>query len=345
MKAAVYEGIEKITIKEVEKPKCGDENILIRVNSCSICGTDVRTYFHGKSNVKPPQIIGHEVAGTVAEVGKKVKNFRVGDRVAVAAIVSCGRCIYCKKGIPNLCEKFSAIGYEHAGGFAEYMPVPSEMLKDGSVNKIPDNISFDEASTAEPFACAINGQELSRVSSGDIVLIVGAGPIGCMHIALARANGASKVILSEISEDRLDIAREFHADVYIDASKENVTERVLKETNGRGADVIIIAAPAPKAQEDALKIVASRGRINFFGGLPKDNSYVKLDSNIIHYKEIFIHGTSGSLPRHNQLALSLFGSGKVDAKKFITHRLPLEKIVEGIDIVKSAKGLKVVIHP
>lgn len=345
MKAAVFEGIEKITIKEVEKPKCGKDNILIRVKSCAICGTDVRTYLYGKSNVKPPQILGHEVSGIIVEVGEEVRNFSIGDRVTVAAIVSCGDCYYCSRGLQNLCSNFKAIGYEYPGGFAEYMLVPGRLVKDGSVNKIPASLSFDEASLVEPFACVINGQELSQVKLGDTVVIIGAGPVGCMHLELAKIRGATKIILSEINPSRLKAAKQFSADIFIDASSQDPVKMVLEETKGRGADVIIVAAPSAKAQEQALEMVSFRGRINLFGGLPKENPFIKLDSNLVHYKEIFIHGTSGSLPRHNQLSLELFSSGKIDAKKLITHILPLERIIDGINIVKRGEGLKVVINP
>jgi L-iditol 2-dehydrogenase len=219
------------------------------------------------------------------------------------------------------------------------------MLDDGSVNKIPVNVEYSEAALCEPFACACNGQELSRVSKGDVVVIVGAGPIGCMHISIAKSKGASKVILADLSADRLAMARKFKADVYINGANEDIVKRVMEETNKHGADVIIVAASSGKAQEDALKMIGYRGRINFFGGLPKDKPMVTLDSNVIHYKEIFINGTSGSLPRHNKEALELFSSGKVKARDFITHELPLDRIVEGIGIVESGKGLKVVIRP
>ena len=348
MRAAVYEGIEKIVIKDVPAPKCFDDNIVIKVKACAICGTDIRTFHHGKANVKPPQIIGHEIAGEVFETGSKVKGYKKGDRVAVAAIVSCGACYYCKKGLPNLCEKFKAMGYEHPGGFAEFLSVPKEMLYDGSVNKLPENVSFDEGAVVEPFACALNGQELSRVGKGDAVVIVGAGPMGLMHISIARAKGASKVIIAEMSEQRLEMAKAFGADVYINPGKEDMVKRVMEETDKKGADVVIVAAPSAKAQEEALKYIAFRGRINFFGGLPKDKPMVTLDSNIIHYREVFINGTSGSLPRHNMEALKLFSLGEkggIDAKRFITHRFPLEKILEGIKTVESGAGLKVVINP
>jgi len=348
MKAAVYEGIEKLVVKEMAVPVCTEDSIIIRVRACAICGTDIRTFHYGKVNVKPPQIIGHEMSGEVAETGSKVKGFKRGDRLAVAAIVSCGSCYYCKKDLPNLCGKFKALGYELPGGFAEYMAVPKEMLYDGSVNKLPDNVTFDEAAIVEPFACALNGQELSRVSKGDVVVIVGAGPIGLMHISIARAKKAGKVILAEMSEQRLEMAKSFCPDICVNPGKEDLVKRVMDETDQRGADVVIVAAPSGKAQEEALKYAAFRGRINFFGGLPKDKSFVNLDANIIHYRELFINGTSGSLPRHNMEALKLFSLGEpagINAKKFITHKYPLDRILEGIKTVESGLGLKVVINP
>ena len=345
MKAAVFEGIGKISIKDVPDPECGDNGIVVNVKSCAVCGTDVRTFMHGKANVKPPAIMGHEIAGVVEKTGSNVKGYSKGDRVAVAAVVSCGKCYYCKKNMQNLCENFSALGYEHQGGFAEYMPVPPEMLHDGSVNKLPEGLSFDEASLAEPFACAVNGQELSGVSEGDTVVVVGAGPIGCMHIGIARSFGAKKVIMVEINQERLDAAEQFGADAYVNPASDDLVKVVMDETGGRGADVVIVAAPAVKAIEQAVSILGFRGRLNCFGGLPKDKPFIKLDGNVIHYKELFIHGTSGSRPEHNRKALELFAAGKVDAKQFISNRFPLEKITEAIDAVKSGKGLKSVVNP
>jgi L-iditol 2-dehydrogenase len=316
------------------------------VKACSICGTDVRTFHSGKANVKPPQIIGHELAGQIEEIGENVKNFKKGDRISVAPIVSCGLCYYCTRGLQNLCANFTAIGYEYPGGFAEYMAVPAQLLQDGSVNLIPENLSYDEAALAEPFACALNAEELAKTGLGDNVVVVGAGPIGCMHIAIARAMGATKVILIELTESRLEMAKKFvGAEVYINPAKEDAIARVKQETNGRGADVIMVAAPSGKAQEDAIKMVAYRGRVCLFGGLPKAKPFIQLDSNLVHYKECFIHGSSGSLPRHNQIALGLFSTGAVKAKNFITHRFPLEGILDGIKVVETGAGLKVVVNP
>jgi len=346
MKAAVYQGVNRIEIEDVPEPGVSpDYPMKIKVDACSICGTDVRTYRHGKFNVHPPQILGHEVSGTVVETLDSVKGFKPGDRVSLAAVVPCGECYYCTQGIQNRCLNWTALGYEHAGGLAEYMAVPGRLVEYEGVNKIRGDLPSECACLCEPLACVINGQERSQVSLGDTVLIIGGGPIGLFHIDVAKIMGATRVMLAEINPTRLAMAREFGADVTIDSAREDLERRVMEETDGLGADVIIVAAPSGKAQEASLKLAARRGRINFFGGLPKDNPNITVDSNVVHYRELVLHGSADSTPRHNRVALQLFQNGRIDARKWVTHRLPLEALVEGIEIVERGEGLKVVIRP
>jgi L-iditol 2-dehydrogenase len=347
MKAAVYEGIEQIVVREVPEPGVTPEYpVKIRVDACAICGTDVRTYHHGKANVVPPQIIGHELAGTVVEtLPGEAGEWQPGDRVTVAAVVSCGECYYCTRGIQNRCDRFTAIGYEHPGAFAQFMGVPAKMVKDGSINRIPGDTPAKYACIAEPLACVLNGQELSGVGMGQSVVVIGAGPIGCMHVAVARLLGATKVILCEISPSRLRMAKAFSPDVEINPGEENAVTRVMDETEGRGADVVIVAAPSGAAQEQALKMAAKRGRVSFFGGLPKDKPTITLDSNLVHYRELFVHGSADSTPRHNRIAVEMIGSGRVNAASLVTHTLPLGGVVEGIGLVERGESLKVVIEP
>jgi L-iditol 2-dehydrogenase len=345
MKAAILEEIGKLNIKDIPKPFVKDDTILIKVDSCAVCGTDIKVYHHGHRLIRPPRVIGHELSGTIIEVGKDIKNFKKNDRVAVAPAVPCGECYYCQRGIQGMCDNLTAIGYHYDGGFAEYMEIPSIAIRNGCVNIIPENVSFEEASIAEPLACAINGQELSGVKLGDVVVVIGAGPLGCFHVELARANGASKTILIELSTSRLEMSKKCEANVFIDSSKEDAVKRVLEETNTRGADIVITACSSGKAQEQALQMIAKRGNINFFGGLPKDKSIINFDSNLIHYKEFFVAGTHGSSPRHNSLALQLISSGKIAVKKYITHHLTVDKVLDGIGLVEKGESLKVIIKP
>jgi L-iditol 2-dehydrogenase len=345
MQAAVLEKVGELRVKEVAIPKCPPDGILIKVEACAICGTDVKVYRFGHRLIKPPRITGHELAGIIVEVGTKIKGYEKGDRITVAPAIPCGNCYWCRKGIQNRCKNLIAIGYHLDGGFAEYMVIPSSVIRNDCVNTIPENLSFEEAALAEPLACAVNCQDRSKVELGSMVVIIGAGPVGCFHVELAKARGAFKVIMVELSPHRLELSRISGADIYIDASKNNPVEQVLKETGGEGAEVVITACSSGKAQEQALEMVCERGNINFFGSLPKGKSIIRLDSNIVHYKECYISGTEGSTPLHNKIALGLISSGRINIKKYITHRLPLSGLLQGLDIVEKGKGLKVIINP
>jgi L-iditol 2-dehydrogenase len=344
MKGAILKDIEELEIKEVKVPEPKENEILIKVKSCAICGTDIKVFHHGHKHIVFPRITGHEVSGIVFKVGKNVKEYKEGDRVAVAPAIPCGKCYYCRKGQQTMCDNLKAIGYHYDGGFAEYMLVPENAVLNGCVNKIPDNLSFELASIAEPLACVINGQILSRIETGDIVLILGAGPIGILHALLAKINGAGKIILADISEERIKEA-EF-TDVYlVNMSKNDIYEEIKNITDGHMADKVIVAVGSKNAQELSLKLVAKRGSINFFGGLPKESPYIQFDSNLLHYGEFFVVGTHGSTPLHNKIAIELLSSGRINAEKLITHKLPLEKIKDGFEIVENKKGLKVLIIP
>ncbi len=346
MKAAVLHTIEDLRIQDIATPHPSEKEILIKVKVCTICGTDIRVYHYGHKHIRFPRITGHEVSGEIVEVGKKVENYKIGQRAAVAPALPCGECYYCRRGMQSMCLNLKDIGYHFDGGFAQFMVVPEVAIENDCVNLIPDNLSFEEAALAEPLACTINGQELSKIGLGDTVVVIGAGPLGCIHMQLARVKGAGKVILVELSSSRIDFARDLAApDVIINPSKEDAVQKIKEETNGRGADKIIVACSSGKAQEESLRMVGSRGIINFFGGLPKDKPYIQFDSNLAHYGEFYVVGTHGSAPYHNKLALNLLSQGRINVKKIITHRLPLEKLEEGIHLAESGKAMKVAILP
>ncbi len=225
------------------------------------------------------------------------------------------------------------------------MPVNETTLMFGPIHRIPGGLNYDEAALAEPLGCCINGLELSKINLGDVVLIIGAGPIGCMLAELAKYMGAKKVMISQRSKKRVDMAKTFNIDVVISSLEENFLNRVMEETNGLGADIVITACASIEAQEQALSVIKNRGRINFFGGLPKGSKQLSLDSNLIHYKEIFLLGSHGSVPRHHRLALELFESGVIDVAKYISHKFKLEDILEAFNIVENRQGMKVILKP
>ena len=350
MKAAIYYGLGDIRVEDRPKPEIGDGDILIKVEASAICGTDLRIYKSGHHAVKPPQIIGHENAGTIVEVGKNVEKFKAGDRVAIDPIVSCCFCYYCKRGVTNLCLTFKktieAFGYYYPGGFAEYMVIPKKAIERGNLIPVPDSMTFEEAAIAEPMGCALNGQLLAGVGAGDTVLIIGAGPVGSMHASLSKILGATKVIISEINQSRLDMAKNIDvADYYINPKKDDLGALLMNLTDGIGPDVIMIAAPSKTAQEQSIQLVANQGRICFFGGLPKNDNIACLDSNLVHYKEIFIHGSSGATTEHIKTCIDFMGGKRIDGKKFISKVIGLDDISEAMSEIAEGKHLKVVIKP
>ncbi len=344
MKAAVFQGPGKMDLQEVEKPLCKDGEVLIKVEACAVCGTDIRIYRHGQKNVTPPHIIGHEIAGRVEEVGRGVSEIKIGEPVIVVTSVGCGHCKFCRKGWHNLCSTGVAIGYYYQGGFAQFMTVPEPAVRQGNIIPFPDKLSFASASIVEPLSCCINGQEYLGINPDDTVVVFGCGPIGCMHVEAARARNPSKIIMVDVDEKRLKMAERFSPDIIVNSSEKDVVQEIISITNG-GADVLIVACGVNKVQEQAIQASNKKGRISFFAGLPKDKPTITLDSNIIHYKEISVFGAFASHERQYREALELIVNNKVDTDKIITHRFPLEKIVEAIEVAGSGEGLKVVIEP
>ena len=339
---------EDLRLEDVPEPTCGTDEVKIRVKNCSTCGTDVKIRKNGHQNLTPPRIIGHEIAGEVVEVGSGVAgDWKPGDRVQVIAAVPCGKCHECRKGWMAVCQNQTSVGYQYDGGFAEYMIVPREVLAVDGMNRIPDGVGFAEASAAEPFACAINAQEQLGIEPGDDVVIFGAGPIGCMHVRIARGvHGAGRIILVDINSERLKMSADaVQPDVVINASEVNIAEEILKLTGGRGADVIITATPANITQEQAVSMAARNGRISFFGGLPKTNPTITLDSNLVHYRQLHIHGANGSAPEHNRRALDYIASGEVPVADLITRRIRLRDVMDAFGIVERGEAIKVTVEP
>ncbi|GAB3812961.1 zinc-dependent dehydrogenase [Tessaracoccus terricola] len=348
MKALRFYAPEDLRLEDVPEPTPAADEVKIRVRNCSTCGTDVKIRKNGHPNLSPPRTIGHEIAGEITEIGADVAgDWNVGDRVQVIAAVPCGDCHECRKGWMAVCQNQTSVGYQYDGGFAEYMIVPREVLKVDGMNRIPDGVSFAEASAAEPFACAINAQEQLGIEEGDTVVIFGAGPIGCMHVRIARGvHKVGRVILVDINAERLQMSADaVQPDVVINSAETDVVEEVMKLTDGRGADVIITATPANVTQEQAVAMAARNGRISFFGGLPKTDPIISLDSNVVHYRQLHIHGANGSAPEHNKRALAYIASGEVPVADLITKRVPLSQVMDVFEIVAKGEAIKVTVEP
>jgi len=338
LKAAVLKGIENLDYCDFPAPVPGKNDMVIKIRACSVCGTDVKTYRHGHRFIRYPRILGHELAGEVAETGSGVKSFSAGDRVQVAAAIPCGKCFSCVKNIETMCENLQVVSCHYHGGFAEYMLVPEFFISSGCVNKIPENLSWEEAALAEPLACVINGLERSSFREGESILIIGSGPMGCFHSQMSVQMGAEKVFICDTDVERLRTAGFTKASAYINPCTENA-EQVIRESNsGRLADHVMVVSGSAAPGIRPLELVAPRGTVNLFGGYKEDQ--LEGSPEMIQHGERRLVGSYGSSPGHNRQALSALSLGKINGKDYISRRFPLSGIMEAIYSTEKRQGLK-----
>jgi L-iditol 2-dehydrogenase len=347
MLAAVYHGENDLRIEEVPIPEIGPGELLIHILSASICGTDIRI-IHGNHRMYPPgtvRIPGHEVVGKIVKVGEGLDSFIVGERVFIAPNTGCGHCEQCVSGNNNLCSEYEALGVTMDGGFAEYMRVPANSVQQGNVIILDDSVDSAVAALMEPFACVLRGQNAVHIKPGEVVLIIGAGPIGVMHTKLAKLRGASRVIVSETVVERAVQVKRMGADRVVNPVEEDLNAIIAEETKGRGADVIIVAAPAHAAQESALQLAAVGGRINLFGGLPKDRPFINFDSNLVHYKELIVTATTACSTHDCWQAAQIVNSGLIDLTDLVSQRFPLKDAAIAFAAAEDRKSLKIILEP
>ena len=340
MLAAKLYGKNDLRVERVPIPTINDDEILVRVKAATICGTDVRIYLNGLNGIDAdnPLVLCHEFAGTIETVGAHVSNYHIGQRVTVAPNIGCGICNLCVSGNSHHCGKLMAIGIHLDGGFAELVRIPSAAVRLGNVTPIADSVSYVAAAANEALSCAYSAFERYVVNPGETVVIIGAGAIGLMHAQLAKMAGAAKIILNDLSETRLAECASLAP--YIITVKDGLYERVMEETGGMGSDVIITACSAASAQRDALALAALDGRVNFFGGLPKGKEMVELDTNLIHYRQISVTGTTRASHAHYRKTLGLIASGLVNVDPLVTHRYPLTDIQKAFENAATAVGLR-----
>lgn len=347
MLAAVYYGPQDLRLETRPIPPISPQEALLKVLSTGICGTDLRI-FHGAHRKYPPGVVripGHETVGEIVAFGEQVQGLHLGDRVFVAPNAGCGHCKMCISGKNNLCLDYTAIGVTLDGAFAEYLRLPAVTIAQG--NLIPVEVQVDPAvaTLIEPYACVVRGQAALQIQPGETVLVMGAGPIGLMHALLARLRGASQVIISEPNQERVLQAEQMGAGKVVNPNETDLAAFVADHTQGAGADVIIVAAPAHQAQESALKLAAIGGRINFFGGLPKERPTILFDSNLVHYKELVVTGTTACSTQDCWQAAAIVNSGRIDLSGLVTARFPLTEALTAFRAAESGKALKVVIQP
>ena len=345
MKAASLIGVRSFEIVEIADPVAPEDGLVLQVEACGVCGSDLRRWKEGPPQELEIVVPGHEVAGVVIAAGTKVEQYAVGDRLAVAPDIHCGQCYYCRRGLFNLCDDLRALGIApgYKGGFAEKLLLTGEVLTHGIVHPMSDDLSYVAGALAEPCSSVLACHHKAGTSLNDTVLIMGAGPIGCLHVALSKARGA-RTIVSEPSETRREMAALLEPEALVDPFNEDLGERVRQLTGGLGADIVICANPVSATQTQAVEIVRKGGRVVLFGGLPKANPMATYDANLIHYGEIEVVGAFSYHPTYHQLALDVLRRGLIPLDKIVTHSFPLDRVGEAFETAASGAGLKVMVE-
>jgi len=338
LKVATYYALDDIRIEDKPRPKIGADEILVEMKACGVCGSDLMDWY---LRSRAPLVLGHEPSGVIAEAGKSVEGFEVGDRVFVHHHVACMNCHFCLHGDYTLCTKFLQTHLE-PGGFAEYFGVPPPNLQIDTL-KLPANISFEEATLIEPVGCCVRAQNKCNIQKGDAVAVVGAGPSGIIHTMLAKLAGASKVIVSDTVDYRLKAAQRLGADLTANPLNEKIAERVKDVTEGRGADVVIVTAPNVKALEESVSICRRGGTLCLFAPT-RPEEQASLNPHKLFFNEIRIVPSYSTSHLETRKALELISSGKIKAKELITHRFPLSQTAEAFKIAAYSKEcLKVIV--
>ncbi|HLB06023.1 MAG TPA: alcohol dehydrogenase catalytic domain-containing protein [Thermodesulfobacteriota bacterium] len=328
-------------LREVEMPKAGPGEIVLKVEAALTCGTDLKAFRRGHPKMPMPSLFGHEFSGTLVEVGPGVERFKVGDQVMSVHSAPCNTCFYCKKGQQNLCE--TVMDTKVLGAYAEYIKLPRHIVDQNAFIK-PPNISFAEAAFLEPLSCVIYGLEQFHIKNDDTVAVIGAGPIGLLQVAALKAYGVKKVILAGRRKIRLDMGSDLGADDVIDVDRNDTLKSILAETAGRGADLVVECTGQPDVWESTLFMVRKGGNVLLFGGCP-GGTHVSFDTGRLHYDEITLKGVFHFTPGAVRKAYEMLSSGKLNVKSLITAELPLKELPRAFELLMEGEGIKYALIP
>ncbi|MBQ6840059.1 MAG: alcohol dehydrogenase catalytic domain-containing protein [Oscillospiraceae bacterium] len=337
-------GPQDIRLEEVPVPQINDDEILLKTDSAAVCGTDVRMWQNGQTGVdaEHPLILGHEFAGTIVKVGKNVPFYKEGMQVAMQPNIGCGICDRCVDGKFHLCDEYRAFGINMDGAFAEYVKIPADAVTRGNLMVLPKGVSPAEAAVTEPLSCAYNGFTKCFVHPGEYAMVVGAGPIGFCHAMLLHMAGAA-VLMNDISAERLEAVKKKLPFVETYCG-DDLAGFVKKWTNGRGLDIAITACPVPAVQASVLPMMNYGGRVNYFGGIPAAKQPVAIDTNLIHYRELYVTGSTRSSISQFRKTLEFVSLGLLNVNEMITHRYQLKDVLTAFENARQAKGIKHVIE-
>ena len=340
MRVAMYSSNPAVRLEEMPVPQIGPGEVLMRVEASGICGTDLLEWYRLH---KAPLVLGHEVAGLIVAVGEGVEHYKVGDRICAAHHVPCNTCHYCLGGHRTVCNTLRQTNFD-PGGFAEHVRLPDMNVAQG-IFPLPDEVSFEEATFVEPLACVLRGQRLAHLQPGQIVLVMGSGVAGLLHIQLARASGAGQIIATDIVDYRLEAGRKFGADIAIQA-KEYTPAYLRRAAEGRLADLVVICSGATSAIAQALQSVERGGTVLFFAPTEPGVSVPVSVNDLFWRNEITLTSSYGGSPGDYAAALELIQAGKIRVREMITHRLGLAETGLGFQLVAQAQdSIKVIIEP
>ena len=345
MQALVFHEPGRITVESVADPVPGPGEVVLRIRAGGICASDLRV-FRGEKHAAAGVVPGHEFAGVVVELGSGVDSVQVGDRVAVYPILACGGCDFCRRGLRNRCLARQTLGYDRNGGLAEYVLLPEAIVRQGHLAPLPDGLPIERGAMTEPTACVLNSLESCDLRAGAVVAVLGAGPMGLLHVVLARALGAGPIVVAEPVDSRRAMAAELGATTVVGGDAEEVESAVRAAGAGSGAggaDVVIVSVGLDGLTERALRLAAPRARINLFAGFPP-NTAATLDVNHLHYKEIVLTGTQNATPDQFRRAAALLPS--LDSlDRIVTHRYALSRGDEAYAVRSDPDALKSLILP
>jgi L-iditol 2-dehydrogenase len=352
VRAAIWNGPGLMEIGTAPDPVCPEDGVLLQVLACGVCGTDVRSFYNGDRRIEAPWVLGHEISGEVVEIGSRAEaevalsGIALGDAVHCISTLWCGRCRLCRGGAENLCLNGELMGFDHPGAYADRVAIPNIALK--NLFRIPDGLSPAHATFADPLSDVICGHKDIGIGLDDVVVVIGAGPVGTAHVALARLQGAGHVMLLERTAKRLELAHAIVGDdrvSYLDTEDADGVAAVSRETDGFGADVVIVACSSDIAQQEAMEMAAPRGRVLFFGGLPKGTTHIQFPSNVLHYKEVQVHGSYASRHRDQVAALDMLAADAGGIRSVVSDIIGLDETPDAFPRIRAGEALKVVVAP
>ncbi len=340
--AVVYHAPLDVRIETRSRPPVAEGEVLVQIEACAICGTDIKSYFKGNPRIQPPMVMGHEFCGRIVEAGAGVTQYRVGQRVTMATTIGCGDCFYCRRGQSNLCRSAEAMGFHYPGAMSSFIRIPAKAVRREHLVDVGE-LEAQVASLSEPLSCVMN--DLSRPPREQVqsVLIFGLGPLGMLHAAAAKAMGIANVCGVELPGKRTEMARGMGLQSV--CSPQEIDGRYKELSGGEGFDLVIVTAPHNGAQAASPAYARKGGYVSLFGSLPVGDEFLRVNSRTIHYNELIVYGTSDSTPAHVKQAVALLQADTAGFRRLITHHLPLGDFAAAMNEIQAGNAMKVVLHP